>query len=279
MRALLQFLKNNSAFFLFLFLEGLALFFIIKFNSFQHNYVFNSANKVVGNVYQWTGTFSDYFRLRSINSELATENAQLRTTVATLENKLQGNHSDTTHIYTSGINPEMENSYIPAKVVNASINRFQNYITINKGTDSGVFPDMGVISSTGVVGVVSSSSRHFSVVIPVINSKIKISSKIKKNDYVGALYWDGVDYQYGYLEDIPLHVNVARGDTLITSGFSSIFPEGILTGVVDEVLLQEGNPFLEIKVKLAVNFQSISFVYIVKNRYKEEQESLERRDL
>ena len=133
---------------------------------------------------------------------------------------------------------------------------------------------MAVISSDGVVGIIRNISNHYAVVLPLINVNLRVSAKVKKNGYYGSLQWDGNDYRYSYLNDIPFHVDVQRGDTIVTSGFSSIFPEGELVGFVESVDKETAN-FLSIKVKLATDFKKISDIYVIENRKKEEKRELE----
>ena len=164
--------------------------------------------------------------------------------------------------------------YIWAKQVNATYNRTKNYITLNRGRKNGLQKEMAVCTPEGIVGLIQDLSDHFAVVIPLINVDSRISAKIKKNNYYGSLQWDGNDYAYSYLNDIPYHVEVNAGDTIVTSGLSKIFPEGIVVGFVESVDKETAN-FLKIKVKLAVDFKRINHVYVILNNKKNEQTSLE----
>jgi rod shape-determining protein MreC len=159
-------------------------------------------------------------------------------------------------------------------VLNNSIFRQHNYITLDKGRSAGVKPEMGVISSEGIVGVVRGVSENFSSVISLLNSELSVSAKLKNSGYYGSFNWTGRDYRYGKLQDIPLHVDVSIGDTVITSGYSAIFPEGILVGFVEEYQ-EKGGRFLELTVELSTDFKKLNNVYIVKNLLKEEQKELE----
>ena len=163
---------------------------------------------------------------------------------------------------------------IGAKQANATYNRTKNYITLNRGRKNGLQKEMAVCTPEGIVGLIQDLSDHFAVVIPLINVDSRISAKIKKNNYYGSLQWDGNDYAYSYLNDIPYHVEVNAGDTIVTSGLSKIFPEGIVVGYVESVDKETAN-FLKIKVKLAVDFKRINHVYVILNNKKNEQTSLE----
>jgi rod shape-determining protein MreC len=165
--------------------------------------------------------------------------------------------------------------YSSAKVINNSTNKRQNYITLDKGGINGIKPEMGVISSKGVVGIVKNVSGNFSSVMSVLHEKNKLSAKIKKSGYFGSLVWGNNSYRIADLKDIPNHVKLAIGDTIVTSGFSSIFPENILIGTVKEFDLPEGNNFYNIKVEFAEDYKRISHVYIIRSLLKEEKELLE----
>ena len=158
-------------------------------------------------------------------------------------------------------------------MINSSFNKTKNCIVIDKGRKDGILTEMAVCSSEGVVGVVEKVSQHYARVLPLINTNLRVSAKIKKNGYYGSLQWDGDDYRYSYLNDIPFHVNAEIGDTIVTSGFSSIFPEGKLIGFIESVNKETAN-FLKIKVKLATDFKRISDVYVIENTKKEEQQDL-----
>jgi rod shape-determining protein MreC len=165
-------------------------------------------------------------------------------------------------------------TFLTARVVNNSINRRNNYLTLNKGSLQGVQAEMGVICPDGIVGIVKDVSEHFSSVISVLHKDSRISTKIKKNGYIGSLMWEGYNAGYAILKDIPKHVKLAVGDTLVTSQFSAIFPEGIMVGVIDKFDSKPGDFYL-IDVKLSTDFDNLSYVYLVTNVLKEEQKKLE----
>jgi len=170
----------------------------------------------------------------------------------------------------------MEYEFISAKVINNSTNKLQNYITLNKGLRDGIKVDMGVIGDEGVVGIIKTVSDKFSVVIPVLNDKIKINCKFKKNNYSGPLQWPGVDYRYAELKDIARHVEFSLGDSLVTSGFTNTFPEGIPVGTIENFNIKESEAYYNIKVKLAVNFRTLSHVKVINYKNYNEQRILEK---
>jgi rod shape-determining protein MreC len=165
--------------------------------------------------------------------------------------------------------------YTLAKVVNSSSNLQKNYITLNVGAKQGIEKDQAVINSLGVVAVVKDVSANFSTATSILNIDQKIISQVKKDGSYGPLAWDGKDYHYAYLTDIPTHVFLRKGDTIITSNLSDYFPEGITVGTVESYLRKQGDAFYTVKVKLSTDFKKLNYVYIVKNNYKEEKDSLE----
>jgi len=167
--------------------------------------------------------------------------------------------------------------YTSAKVINQTVNKQHNFLTLNKGSNVGIRPEMGVISADGVIGIVVNVSKKFSTVISLLNLDFRVSAKLAKNNYFGSLHWDGKDYRKVKLDEIPYHIDVNRGDTVITSGYSSIFPEGIVIGTVSNSEVKGGN-FYEIEVDLSVDFKSLAFVDVISNLHREEQKVLEELD-
>jgi rod shape-determining protein MreC len=160
--------------------------------------------------------------------------------------------------------------------VNNSVNRPNNYLTLNAGSNQGIRAGMGVVSSDGIIGIVKDVSPNFSAVISVLNQNLKISAMVKKSGYFGSLSWDGANYQYVTIDDLPGHIMVERGDTIITSGFSVVFPKGHLIGFVDTALNSGSSSLLSVRVKLANDFKRVSHVMVIKNLLKEEQLELEK---
>lgn len=254
---------------IFILLEIVSFSLIIRHNEYQRAIFSESASTLFGNVSSTITSIKDYFRLKEMNESLANENILLKNRLEEYEllrdTIIQGTVVlDSIPVY----------EYIGAKQVNATYNRTKNYITLNRGRKNGLQKEMAVCTPEGIVGLIQDLSDHFAVVIPLINVDSRISAKIKKNNYYGSLQWDGNDYAYSYLNDIPYHVEVNAGDTIVTSGLSKIFPEGIVVGYVESVDKETAN-FLKIKVKLAVDFKRINHVYVILNNKKNEQTSLE----
>ncbi len=213
---------------------------------------------------------TEYLNVKNENKKLAQENVELR---QLLKSNYIENVINPSHVIDSMYKQKYD--YFTARVINNSVNNQNNLITIDKGRNQGVRPDMAVICSQGIVGIVKDASSNFSIVIPVININAHISAKIKKNGYFGTISWDGISYQATQLNEIPFHIKLAVGDTIVSSGFSSIFPEGIMIGTIKKFDLNEGNNFYNIEVKLSTDFMSLNYVYIISNLLKEEQGKLE----
>lgn len=271
MERLLNFVFEYRAFFTFLLLELLCFWLIVENNQYQSTRYFNSSNKVAAGIIGVSQDVREYFGLRQINTTLAQENAELR---SKLEQRNQSLYSLELRELTD---PEIINrySYISAKVVNNTTRYYKNFITVNKGSNDGIVPGMAAISTSGVVGKVKSTSEHFSVLISLLNMDEQVSSSIKRTGHFGTIQWDGVDARFIQLKYIPRHVKPLAGDTIVTSGFNAVFPEGILVGVIREVRLKEEAPFYDIKVELAQDFGSLAFVELIKSNLKTERDSIE----
>ncbi len=270
MRNLFILLWKYNNFILFLLIEVFCSYLIVQNNNFQHASFVNSSNKVAANVHGVVSDITDYLNLRSINDALSRENAGMHSLMPDL-------------FYIDSVQKTLVNdslyvqqyTFMPAKVINNSTNRRNNYLTLNKGSNQGVKPEMGIISSHGIVGIVKDVSPHFCTVMSVLHKDSRISTKIKKSGYIGSLVWDGYSADYAILKDIPKHVKLAIGDTLITSSFSAIFPEGVLIGTVSKFDPKSGDNFYSIEVKLTTDFNNLSYVYVITNILKEEQKKIE----
>jgi len=269
MRNLLQLIIRYHFFILFLLLEVLSFLFVIRYNHFQRASFNSFATSVEGYVYDRFGGLKAYLDLRTINQNLERENNVLLNEIDRL-GRITANPDQQTTESTG----RRQFLYRSAKVINNSVNRPFNFITVDKGSMHGIKPEMAVISSEGVVGIVFSVSRHFSTVLPVLNQNFGLSSKLKKNNYFGSLHWTGSAVDVAELSAIPGHVDVSLGDTIVTSGYSSIFPADVLIGTVSEINTEDPS-FHTIKVKLSVNFRKLAYVNIIENLLLEEQLNLE----
>jgi len=276
MRNLIQFFVRFGYTFLFLLLETIAFILIIHSQSYQRSAFLSSSNSVVASLYGVSNNVVEFFNLKAANNNLSEENTLLKNEIIQLKNQLIAFQNDSITAAFHQIAPENDYKLISAKVVNKSTNKLQNYITINKGKRDNIYTDMGVISDEGVVGIVSAVSDKFAVVIPILNSKLTISSKFVKNNYDGPLQWKGYDYRFASLGDIARHVEFSLGDTLVTSGYTASFPEGIPVGTVEKFEIAESDSYYEIKVRLAVNFRTLSHVKIIDYANFLEQKTLEK---
>jgi rod shape-determining protein MreC len=230
----------------------------------------NLSQSVQGLFSENLGGIRQYLALSQTNMELSRENTLLRNQLDELERQ----HEDSPVLRRDSI-PGRMFSYIPASVINVSTNKQFNFITLNKGRLHGIEPEMAVISTEGVVGIVYQVSGNYSTVIPLINRDFRLSSKIRRNGYYGSLSWPGEDYRQAILEEIPFHVEIRPTDTIVTSGFSAIFPEGIPVGTVRDYVVIEGN-FYTITVDIEVDYKKLYHVNVVQNLLREEQLELER---
>ncbi len=273
MRGLLKFLYRIHFFLLFLVLEVIAFSILIQNNHYHQSGFVNLAREVTGKFHQQMDDFKKYFSLQEENRMLANENARLNNILINMERADRS--------FYRSIKDSINNQkyyYTPARVINNSITKQHNYITINKGTDDGIQPEMAVISQEGVVGVIKGVSDNFATAISLLNRDFKISAKLKNSGYFGSLSWTGKGYKYGILTEIPLNAEVYPGDTIVTSGYSAIYPAGIDIGFVEDYEEISGS-FYQIKVELAVNFKKVANVNIVSYLLKDEQEQLEEESL
>jgi rod shape-determining protein MreC len=270
MRNLFLFLWKYNFFIFFLLIETFCGYLIMQNNNFQRSTFVNSTNAIAAKVNTVVSSVTEYINLRTANDALSRENAALKTLlpdVFYIDSALKKISTDSIL--------KQQYSLMTAKVINNSVNRRNNYLTLNKGRLQGVQPEMGVICSDGIVGIVKDVSDHYCSVISFLHKDSRYSARLHKSEYIGSMVWDGFDETHGTLKDIAKHVKVSPKDSIVTSSFSAIFPEGVLIGVVDRVESETGNNFQDISVKLSTPFGKLSYVYIVSNLLKEEQRALE----
>jgi rod shape-determining protein MreC len=279
MRRLLAFLFKYRTFIVFVLLEGVCIAFIVNNTSYQQAALLNSANTVVANVMETSNNVSSYFGLRKANESLVQENARLRESLANRRSVAQPEQLvflptvESTRIDSATVEQKYE--FLPAKVINNSVRRAKNSITIDRGRRDGVAPGMGVISPQGVVGKVKYVSERYAVVTSLLHTEMYISSVLQRTNELCTTQWDGRDPRHAKLLYVPRHVNITAGDTVITSGYSGIFPKDILIGTVAEVQIAENSTFYNITMNLSADFGSLSHVYVVQNNFLAEQDSIE----
>lgn len=264
-----DFLRRYSQSILFLFLLGISVFFIYKNNKYQRVLIFNAANETAGQAYSVYASAWEYLNLKKNNRLLADENAALRAQLLADKYKIYNKwmNSDTSY--------KQVYKYIPAQVINNSVDKANNYVTLNVGRLHGVKPDMGIISPDGVVGVVKSVSDHFSVGISLLHRKLQLSARLRGSEFFGSLQWQGTDESTLILEYIPSYAKVAPGDTIETTTYSSIFPQGIPIGRVKSFEVDADEGYFRIKVKPMTEFRKLNTVYVIDYTLKQEQTILE----
>jgi rod shape-determining protein MreC len=258
--------------FAFLILESICLYLYFTHNTNPEKAAFlSSANTAVGGVYEVSSRLWQYWNLSVVNDSLARENARLK---MQLPNS-QYNSAIETAIHQDSLY-EQQYRYTGAMVVNNSLNKSRNFLTINRGSAHGIKPGTGVVNAlgNGVVGIVRKVSTHYASVMSVLNRDIRISAKILRNEYFGILIWDGNEVTHMNLDALPKHADLRKGDTIITSGYSTIFPKGILIGTVDTFLVQPGSNFYTARVRLFNNMGNVQQVYVVEDLHTKEKEAL-----
>ncbi len=269
MRSLLNFLLRYKTLIIFFILEAVALIMISSSHNYHQSVAFGAARSISGFVAKRIENGHSYFRLRQVNQELAAENLQLKRQIEKLETVVNSGFS-TVSDSTSGI----RYNYLRARVINNSVNKQKNFITLDQGSRNGVTTGMGVASSTGVIGVIVGVSRNYSVAMSLLNTDFKLSASIARNDYFGSLAWDGRNYRYAQLSEIPHHVAVTEGDTIVTSGYSAIFPPGLMVGTLTGDM-KKGGDFVTLKVLLSADFKKLTDVYLIGNLTRRERVVLE----
>lgn len=275
MKNLLNFLIKYNYWFLFILLEGISFTLLFHFNSYQGSAFFTSANYVTGNVYQVQNELTGYFHLKTVNTELVKQNTELSLQLQAYRDKLMGLTQDSAGLVRMKQDVLMDYDIIGANVINNSITFNDNYITINKGEADGVKSEMGVVGGTGVVGIVYITSKHFSIIIPILNSKSNISCKLKNNEYFGAMTWEGGSSQFGFINDMPRHAELSVGDTIVTSGHSAVFPKGLPIGTVHNINNSLDGLSFKLKVKLFTDFAKLHDVRVISRKDVSEQIELE----
>lgn len=276
MRALFNFLVKHNDWFLFLLLEGISLVLIVRFNNYQSATFFTSAGSMAGSVYSMFMDANRYFHLKTENDGLLAQNVALTRELSQLKEQLTELRNSETLLNDSLVKSiDSGYKFLTANIINNSLNSVNNFITLNKGSDDGVRPEMGVFNSDGIVGVVYLTSENRSIVIPLLNSKSSISCRVKGSESFCSLSWDGGDTRYSNLIDLPRYAQFEKGDTVVTSGFSSIFPGDLPVGTVERIEDSADGMFYTVRVKLFVDFSRLTSVFIVGNDDYEEQSQLE----
>ena len=260
MRNLFLLISKFGALILFVFLQIISLLLIINFNDKQKEIFLYSSNLLTGNINQQVDEWQEYLYLKTLNDSLLWQNARLLDRMYSHPDpgRETGRMADSS-LYT----------IIPARIVNKTIHLRTNRITLDKGSLDGVTKDMGVITESGVVGVVHQVNSRFCSVMPVINNRFRLSASVKHKNYFGELIWEPYDERFSWLKYIPKHAGIEKGDTIVTSGYSTLFPPGISVGLIEEILLPPGSNYFDVKVRMDTDFASLEYVYLVRYRYGE----------
>lgn len=276
MRNLLQILVRYSNFLLFIVLEVVAFIILLSNNFYPKSSVFSTANRFVAKQIEVVDHIKGYFHLQSENDRLIEENIALRHEITRLHNT-QERIAESMVLQDSSdyCYSHLQYQYLPARVIGMTHHLNQNYLTINKGSRDSITVGMGVRSDRGVVGIVCTVSEHFALVLPIIHARSQISCRLKENDYIGILVWEGGDTHTAQLKDIATHIAVAPGDILVTSGLTYAFPQNIPVGIVKDVTINNGKSYYDIDVELATDFKRLTTVQVIHNILAEEQNDLE----
>lgn len=276
MNNLLSFFVKHSAWLVFMVYMILSLVLLFRDNPYQQSVYLTSANAVSATTYEAMSAVTSYFHLKDINEDLQSRNALLEMELVSLRSQVK----DLQMMVPDSLRQTEQQhfDYVMARVISNSIAQPHNYITINRGLKHGVKPQMGVVDQNGVVGVVNVVGPNAARVISLLNTDMKLSCKLKNNEYFGSLIWDGRSPQYAVLGDLPKHVTYHKGDTVITSGYSALFPEGLIVGIVEGKAKGAEASFAALKVRLTTNFSQLSAVRVITNSMSAELQALRRAD-
>lgn len=271
MKNLIAFIAKYNHWFVFVILEAISAILLFQFNSYQGSVWFSTANVAAGKIYAWNSEIESFFSLTKVNEELTQRNIYLEHQVTQLSNSISKLTDDGSFLHSNQLQLLANYKLIPAKVVTNETNKRDNLITIDKGAADGIKKDMGVVSGTGVVGIVYMTSPHYSIVIPVLSSQSNISCTIEKRGYFGYLHWNGGPSSLAYVDDIPRHAKFRRGDNIVTSGYSSIFPEGIMVGKVGYVFNSADGLSYRVQVHLSTDFGRLRDVCVIADESMKER--------
>lgn len=271
MRNLLEFLAKYNHWFVFLILEVVSMVLLFQYNSYQGSAWFSSANAVTGKLYEWDANVETFFSLTKVNQELTQRNAYLEQEVQKLSDSLVSVTKDSSIYHRDQFALLRNYRLIPAKVVANSVDKPGNLMTIDKGSADGIHKDMGVISGTGVVGIVYLVAEHYAIVIPVLNTKSNISCMIQNRGYFGYLRWKGGVSDLAYLEEVPRHAHFKLGDYVVTSGYSAVFPPGVRVGRILHVFSSADGLSYRVQLRLSTDFARLRDVCVIEDAAMKER--------
>jgi rod shape-determining protein MreC len=274
MNNLLNFFVKHSAWFIFAIYVILSLVLLFRDNPYQQSVYLTSANSVSAALYKAFNGVTSYFHLRDINESLQERNAALEMELI----ELRGQLNDMALLAPDSLHqPALaQYTFVMAHVISNSIAQPNNYITIDRGHLDGVSPEMGVIDQNGVVGIVNVVGPHAARVISLLNPHMRLSCKLRGSGFYGSLVWDGKSPQHAVLEELPKHLTWHKGDTIVTSGYSAVFPEGVIVGTIEGLARGMSDSFVSLRIKLTTNFSQLSNVRVITNSMKEQIDALRR---
>jgi rod shape-determining protein MreC len=268
MKSVLAFIWKYHVFFAFLGFQGLAFSLTVGKSNVHHSSYFSSSHFVSGGLYDMSSDIMGYFGLRSENERLSAENAHLRDQLYRIGTKpLIKAIDDSTH--------RLKYDFFEAEVINNSVKRRNNHLTLNKGLLDGITPEMGVMGPNGLVGIVQDVSKNYAAVMSILHQKTSISARLKGLGYFGSIVWDGQDSEVAQLTDIPSHVKLMKGQVVVTSGHSAIFPPGLRIGTIRDFETAPGDNFYSVNVDLSENLSSVRNVYLITNLERMQRQTLE----
>lgn len=261
---LIRFIKKYNYIILFLILEALCILMLICNLPYQKRKLTNFGNNISGKIFKTKTNWTNYFYLKDENLLITDYNASLMSLIYQHPNdsltKLENNSSDY--------------KFIPANIINNSIYRHNNYLLINKGKNDGIKKDMGVVCENGIVGKVANVSDNYASVISMLHPYTIVSARFKDNQHLANVCWNTHDYRYGTVKDIPLHLNPQKGDTLVTSGFSNVYPQDFMIGTIEEMVESDSKDFNTAKIRFSTNFSTLRHVFVIENLNQNEIDSL-----
>lgn len=273
MRNLLRFLMKYGTWFVFSFYVLLSCVLLVNSNSYHTSVYLTSANTMVSSVFGVTSNITEYFNLHSINESLQARNAELEGEVLNLKNQLAEYRANADSAGDDDIRQRF--GFISAAVINNNTRHPRNYFTINKGYLEGIKTGMGVVDQNGIVGIVNVAGRNTARIISLLNETQHFSVKLKGTHFIGSLSWKGNDPTIAYMEEVPRHARYHAGDTIVTSGYSTAFPEGLPVGTVLNRVRSADDNYFTLKVHLSSNFKGLSTVRVINDIYKQEIDSLQ----
>lgn len=269
-------MSKNFHWLLFILLEVVCVLLLFRYNRYQGSIFVSSANAMAGRVYQWQTEVEQFFSLEERASQLTQRNVTLEYELGQLRKELLTLKGDTATADSIMLGATQGLQMMPARVVSSTLRRKDNLLTIDRGSDDGIRPDMGVVSGTGVVGVVYMTSRHYSIVLPLINIHSRVSSAIRGSGYFGYLKWDGGNSTDVFMEDVPRHAQLRRGEWVETSGYSDIFPPGITVGQIIDIGNSADGLSYRLRVRLKTDFSCLHDVMVITDQlFSERQQMLQ----